>query len=88
MSSLAKLILNSQYKYQSPCLAMERICIYEVRFSELSHSAPFIMIVGNEEYLDADEWLLCLHFSIEVNPLLLVEREKYDEDMVLMRTIF
>ena len=67
---------------------MERIGESEVSFSEPSHTAPFIMTVEREEYLDVDEGLLCLHFGIEVLPLLLVEREEYDEDMVLMRTIY
>ena len=46
------------------------------------------MTIEREGYLDVDEQLLCLHFGIEVLPLLLVEREEYDEDMVLMRTIY
>ena len=46
------------------------------------------MTVEREGYLDVDEQLLCLHFGIEVLPLLLVEQEEYDKDMVLMRTIY
>ena len=67
---------------------MERIGKCEVSFSEPSHTTPFIMRVDSEGYLDMDERLLCLHFGIEVLPLLLIEREEYDEDMVLMRTIY
>ena len=67
---------------------MERIGESEVSFWEPSHTAPFIMTVEHEGYLDVDERLLYLHFGIEVLPLLLVEREEYDEDMVLMRTIY
>ena len=67
---------------------MERIGEFEVSFLEPSHTAPFIMTVEREGYLDVDERLPCLHIGIEVLPLLLVEREEYDEDMVLMRTIY
>ena len=67
---------------------MERIGESKVSFSEPSHTAPFIMTVEREGYLDVDERLLCLHFGIEVLPLLLVEREEYDKDMALMRTIY
>ena len=67
---------------------MEQIGESKVSFSKPSHTAPFIMIVEREGYLDVDERLLCLHFGIEVLPLLLVEQEEYDEDMVLMRTIY
>ena len=67
---------------------MEQIGESEVSFSEPSHTAPFIMRVESEGYLDVDERLLFLHFGFEVLPLLLVEREEYDEDMVLMRPIY
>ena len=60
----------------------------EVSFSEPSHTAPFIMRVESKGYLDVDERLFSLHFGIEVLPLLLVEQEEYDEDMVLIRTIY
>ena len=58
----------------------------EVQFTEPFHSAPFIMFVDNIGYLDVEERLLCLHFDIEPGPLVIVEREEYDDDMVLMRT--
>ena len=67
---------------------MEWIRDHEVFFSKPSYTATFIISIENEEYLDVDEWLICLHFNIEVNPLFLVEREEYDKDMVLMRTIY
>ena len=69
-------------------MAMKRIGDSEISFPEPSHSSPFIMCVESEGFVDVDERLLCLHFSIEVLVLLLVEREEYDEDMVLMRTIY
>ena len=46
------------------------------------------MSVEDEGYVDVDERLLCLYFNIDVLPLLLVDREEFDEDMVLMRTIY
>ena len=45
------------------------------------------MFVDNMGFLDVEERLLCLHFDIEPGPLVIVEREEYDDDMVLMRTI-
>ena len=59
----------------------------EVRFTEPFHSAPFIMFVNDMGFVDVEERLLCLHFNIEPGPLVIVEREEYDDDMVLMRTI-
>ena len=59
----------------------------EVRFIEPSHSASFIMFVDDMGFLDVEERLLYLHFDIEPGPLVIVEREEYDDDMVLMRTI-
>ena len=59
----------------------------EVRFIEPSHLALFIMFVDDIGFLDVEERLLCLHFDIELGPLVIVEREEYDDDMVLMRTI-
>ena len=59
----------------------------EVRFIEPFHSTPFIMFVDDMGFLDVEERLLCLHFNIEPRPLVIVEREEYDDDMVLMRTI-
>ena len=35
-----------------------------------------------------DERLLCLCFNFKDGNLMLVEREEFDEDMVLMRTIY
>ena len=59
----------------------------EVWFSELSHAAPFVMFVDPIGHLDVEERILCLHFKIEPGSLVIVEREEFDEDMVLMRTI-
>ena len=60
----------------------------DVRFTKPFHSAPFIMFVDDMGFLDVEERLLCLHFNIEPRPLVIVEREEYDDDdMVLMRTI-
>ena len=55
--------------------------------SEPSHPAPFVMFVGPDGYLDVEERLLCRHFETEPGPSVVVEREEFDEDMVLMRTI-
>ena len=59
----------------------------EVWFLEPSHPAPFVMFVGPDGYLDVEERLLCRHFETEPGPSVVVEREEFDEDMVLMRTI-
>ena len=59
----------------------------EVRFTEPSHLAPFVMFVDDIGFLDVVERLLYLHFDIEPRPLVIVEREEYDDDMVLMQTI-
>ena len=59
----------------------------EVWFSEPSHPAPFVMFVGPNEYLDVEERLLYRHFEIEPGLSVVVEREEFDGDMVLMRTI-
>ena len=59
----------------------------EVWFIEPSHSALFVMFVKDIGFLDVEERLLCLHFDIEPGWLVIVEREEYDNDMVLMRTI-
>ena len=60
----------------------------EVSFREPSQEVPFIMTVGREGYIDVDERLLCLRFNFKDGNLMLVEREEFDEDMVLMRTIY
>ena len=59
----------------------------EVWFTEPSHSAPFIMLVDKDNFLNMEERLLCLHFDIELEPLVIVEQDEFDDDMVLMRTI-
>ena len=46
------------------------------------------MIIGKEGYIDVDERLLCLRFNFKDRNLMLVEREEFDEDMVLMQTIY
>ena len=66
---------------------MMKIGAAEVCFMELLHT-PFLMTIGEEGFFDVDDWLLCLHFNIEYGPLVLVEREEYDEDMVLMRIVY
>ena len=45
------------------------------------------MFVDDIGFLDVEERLLYLHFDIEPGPLVIVEREEYDDDMVLMQTI-
>ena len=60
----------------------------EVSFREPSNPVPFIMAVGKKGYVDVHEWLLYLSFNFKDGNLLLVEREEYNEDMVLMRTIY
>ena len=60
----------------------------KVCFTEPSHSIPFVMTIDKEGFLDVDDRLLCLHFQIHHGPLVLVEREEYDDDMVLMRILY
>ena len=60
----------------------------EVSFREPSNPIPFIMTLEKEGYVDVHERLLCLQFNFKDGNLLLVEREEYDEDMVLMQTIY
>ena len=60
----------------------------KVSFREPSQEVPFIMTVGNEGYIDVDERLFCLCFNFKDGNLMLVEREEFDMDMVLMQTIY
>ena len=60
----------------------------EVSFRKPSQEVPFIMTVGKEGYIDVDECLLYLRFNFRDGNLMLVEREEFNEDMVLMRTIY
>ena len=60
----------------------------EVCFTEPSESIPFVMTVDKEGFLDVDDRLLCLHFQIQHGPLVLVEREEYNDDMVVMRILY
>ena len=60
----------------------------KVSFREPSQEVPFIMTVGKEDYIDVDKRLLCLRFNFKDGNLMLVEREEFDEDMVLMLTIY
>ena len=60
----------------------------EVCFTKPSQSVPFLMIVDEKGFLDIDDRLLCLHFNIQHGPLVLVEREEYDDDMVLKRILY
>ena len=60
----------------------------KVSFREPSQEVPFIMTVGREGYIDVDERLLCLRFNFKDGNLMLIERKEFDEDMVLMQTIY
>ena len=64
------------------------LCSDKISFREPSHHVPFIMKVGEDGYLDVDERVLCLHFNLKDGNLMLLEREEYDQDMVLMQTIY
>ena len=67
---------------------MMRIGANDVCFTKPSHTHPFLMMVEEEGFIDVDDRLLCLHFNIQHGPLVLVEREEYDEDMVLMQIVY
>ena len=60
----------------------------KVSFREPSQEVLFIKTIGKEGYIDVDERLLCLRFDFKDGNLMLIEREEFDEDMVLMRTIY
>ena len=82
------------FLHSSICKAVELFTMFtvgkeEVIILEPSYKTPFILMVDKKEgFLDVDEKLLCLHFNVQHMPLPLVEKEEYDEDMVLMRTIY
>ena len=67
---------------------MMRIGANDVCFTEPSHTHPFLMTVEEEGFIDVDDRLLCLHFDIQHGSLVLLERKEYDEDMVLMQTVY
>ena len=57
---------------------MMRIGANNVCFTEPSRTHPFLMMVEEEGFIDVDDRLLCLHFNIQHDPLVLVEREEFD----------
>ena len=67
---------------------MIRAGVDEVIFTEPSHNALFIVKVDRSDYADSNECLFYMHFNMQCSPLLLVEREENNEDMVLMRTMY
>ena len=67
---------------------MMRIGANDVCFTEPLHTHSFLMTVEEEGFIDIDDRLLCLHFNIQHDPLMLVEGEEFDEDMVLMQTVY
>ena len=52
---------------------MMRISADNVCFTKPSHTLPFLMTVKEDGYIDVDDRLLCLHFNIQHDPLVLVE---------------
>ena len=46
------------------------------------------MTIDEEGFLDIDDWILCLYFNIQHGPMVLVEKEEYNDDMVLMQTLY
>ena len=48
---------------------------------------PFIVLVGNEEYVTVDESVLCTRFRL-VESTLLVKREEFDENGAVVRTVY
>ena len=67
---------------------MMRIGAIDVCFTEPLHTLPFLMTVEEEGYIEVNDQLLYLHFNIQHGLLVLVEREEFDEDMVLMRIVY
>jgi hypothetical protein len=58
-----------------------------VSFRLLSSKVPFVLHVGNEGYAIVNEKLLCLKFHLQ-DTCLLVEREEFNDNGALVRTIY
>ena len=59
----------------------------EICFTKLLHTVLFLMSL-EEGFIGVNDWFLYLHFSIELGPLVLVDKEEYDNDMVHIQTIY
>jgi RNA:NAD 2'-phosphotransferase (TPT1/KptA family) len=58
-----------------------------VSFRIPSSTIPFVVHVDEEGYAVVNECLLCLRFHLQENSLL-VEREEFDGDGNLIRTVY
>ena len=56
-------------------------------FWSVIEPTPFIVIVGDEEYVTVDESVLCTRFRFAQSSLL-VEREEFDESGAVLRTVY
>ena len=56
-------------------------------FRSVIEPTPFIVIVGDEEYVTIDESVLCTRFLFAQSSLL-VEREEFDESGAVLRTVY
>ena len=56
-------------------------------FRTATDSRSFIIHVGDEEYITIDETVLCTRFQL-VESTLLVEREEFDENGGVLRTVY
>ena len=56
-------------------------------FRTLSDQPPFILYVGDEDYVIVDKSVLCIRFQL-LESILLVEREEFDENGDVVRTVY
>ena len=56
-------------------------------FRVASHSRPFIIHIGEEEFVAIDKGVLCTRFGF-LESTLLVEREELDENGSIVRTVY
>ena len=56
-------------------------------FRSVIEPTPFIVLIGDEEYITVDESILCTRFRLAQSTLL-VEREEFDESGAIARTIY
>ena len=56
-------------------------------FRSVLETMPFIVLVGDEEYVTVDESVLCTRFRFAQSTML-VEREEFDESGAIARTVY
>ena len=56
-------------------------------FQSVLEPTPFIVLVGDEEYVTVDESVLCTRFRFAQSTML-VEREEFDESGTIARIVY